>query len=62
VGYVVGANESMGLAGPIIMSRGRGELSAVANTPVSPISPDPLRLAGTVMKVNIDVREVDLRH
>lgn len=62
MGCVVGANESMGLAGPIIMSRGRGELSAVANTPVSSVSPNSLRLAGTVMKVNIDAREVDLWH
>ena len=62
VGCVVGANESVGLARPIITSRGRGESSAVANAPVSHVSPDPLGLAGTVMKVDIDAREVDPRH
>ena len=59
------ANERAGLAGPILVSRGKGALpalSAVANAPVAPVSPvapDPLGLTGTVVKVNIDVREVD---
>jgi len=37
-GCAVGANESMGLAVPIKVSGGRGALSTVANTPVSPVS------------------------
>jgi len=33
--------------------------SAVDDAPVSPVSPDPLRLTGTVVEVNIDAREVE---
>jgi len=38
VGCTVRANESVGLARPIKMSGGRGASSAVANSPVSPVS------------------------
>ena len=48
---------SVGPAGPIKMLGGVGT-SSVGNAPVSPASPDPLRLAGTVMKVDIDAKEV----
>ena len=48
---------SVGPAGPIKIFGGVGMLS-VGNAPVSPTSPDPLRLAGMVMKVDIDVKEV----
>jgi len=41
------------LLGPL-----RSTSSAVGNAPVSPVSPDPLGLAGTVVKVDIDAREV----
>jgi len=57
-GCTVGANESVGPAGPIKMSGGRGMSLAVGNTPVSPVSPNPLGLAGMVVKVDIDVKEV----
>ena len=43
----VGANESVGLAGPIKMSGGRGASSAVANAPVSPVS---LTLSGLLAR------------
>jgi len=57
-GCAVGVNESVDPAGPIKMSGGRGTSSAVDNAPVSPVSPDPLGPAGTVVKVDIDAREV----
>ena len=43
-----GVNESMSLAGPTEKSGGGGA-SAVANAPVSPVSPNALGLAGTVV-------------
>ena len=54
----MGTNESAGLAGPIKISRGCGARSAVANAPVSPVYTDPVRFGGTVVKVNIDAREI----
>ena len=48
---------SVGPAGPIKMFGGVG-MSSVGNAPVSPTSSDPLRLTGTVMKVDIDTKEV----
>ena len=67
----MGANESVCLVGPIKMSGGRGASSAVANAPVSalnmesgmfpPVHPNPLKLAGKVVKVDIDARAVDPR-
>ena len=57
-GCAVGVNESVDPARPIKMSGGRGTSSAVDNAPVSPVSPDPLGPAGTVVKVDIDAREV----
>jgi len=48
LGLCCGANESASLAGLTEKSRGGGA-SAVANVPVSPVSPDALRLAGTVV-------------
>ena len=41
-------NESMSLAGPTKKSGGGGA-SVVANAPVSPVSPNALRLAGMVV-------------
>ena len=54
----MGTNKSIGLAGPIKISRGCGAQSAVANAPVSPVYTDPVRLGGMVIKVNIDAREI----
>jgi len=48
LGLRCGANESTSLAGLTEKSQGGGA-SAVANVPVSPVSPDALRLAGTVV-------------
>ena len=48
LGLRCGANESASLAGLIEKSRGGGA-SAVANAPVSPVSPDALGLAGMVV-------------
>jgi hypothetical protein len=57
-GLCCGANKSVRLTGPTKTSAGRGASSAAANAPLSPMSPDPLRLAGTVVKVDIDVKGV----
>jgi len=54
LGLHCGGNGSTSLAGLIkSLEEGGGAWSAAANAPVSPVSPDPLRLAGTV--VNADM-------
>jgi len=53
------ANESASLAGLINNGGRRGEWPAMANAPVSPVYPDALGLAGTVVSPNTDAREVD---
>ena len=59
----VGAHESASLAGLIkSLGEGRGTwsvLSAVANTPVAPMSPDSPRLAVTVVNRNTDAGNVE---
>jgi len=58
----VGTNESVGLAGPIKISRGWEVQSAVANAPVSPVYTNCVGLGSTAMKVNIDTREIKPLH
>ena len=58
----MGTNESAGLAGPIKISRGWEVQSAVANAPVSPVYTNPVGLGGTVVKVDIDTREIKPLH
>jgi len=59
----VGVHESASLAG-LIKSLGEGRgmrsvLSAAANTPVAPVSPDSPRLAVTVVNGDTDVGNVE---
>jgi len=60
LGLRYGANESASLAGLTEKSRGGGA-SAVANVPVSPVSPDALGLAGMVVNATQTASQI-LRH